>query len=392
MIDGLYPVIGSTSTIGFHNECKVDPPGVITGRSGSLGIVQFINKKYWPHNTALWVKDFKGRFPRYVYYYLQTLDLKRFNSGVGVPTLNRNDLDNLRINIHPFIAQRKIAAVLSAYDDLIENNTKRIKILEEMAQAIYREWFVEFRAPGVKLRKATEEEKEVTGKDQIPEGWEIYRYSDLLESYTGGDWGEEDPNEKHSESVIVIRGTDFASVQYGGKVAAPLRYITESSLIKRKLKEGDLIIENSVNAQSRCVGKNILISSQILRRLQNDAIAASFCKVFRPLNIFLSPLISLHMKELHESGSMAFYQHVATNGIGNFQATRFVEREAFVAPQEGTDLFNNLLGILNSIAKYSAILASTISNLSATSALMLPKLISGELDVSELDIQIKETA
>ena len=72
-----------------------------------------------------------------------------------------------------FPTQRRIASILSAYDDLIENNTRRIKLLEQMAQAIYREWFVEFRAPGVKLRKATSEEQKVTGKDRFPAGWEL---------------------------------------------------------------------------------------------------------------------------------------------------------------------------------------------------------------------------
>ena len=108
---GPYPVIGSTSTIGYHNDFKVEPPGVITGRSGSLGTVQYVTTRYWPHNTALWVKDFKGNHPRYVYYFIQTLNLEHFNSGVGVPTLNRNDLDTLEIKIHPEPIQRKIAEV-----------------------------------------------------------------------------------------------------------------------------------------------------------------------------------------------------------------------------------------------------------------------------------------
>ena len=81
MIKGEYPVIGSTTIIGYHNEYKVDSPGVITGRSGSLGFVQFVKKKYWPHNTSLWVKDFKGNDPKYVYYFLKVFGLERFNSG-----------------------------------------------------------------------------------------------------------------------------------------------------------------------------------------------------------------------------------------------------------------------------------------------------------------------
>lgn len=181
MIEGDYPVVGSTSIIGYHDEYKEKPPGVITGRSGSLGTVQYIKEKYWPHNTALWVKDFKGNQPRYVYYFLQTLNLGRFNSGAGVPTLNRNDLDTLEIGVHSLPIQRKIATILSAYDDLIENNNSRIKILEEMAQAIYREWFVNFRFRG------HEKVKMIKSKmGMIPEGWEVSSVQDTFEILGGG--------------------------------------------------------------------------------------------------------------------------------------------------------------------------------------------------------------
>ena len=142
--EGEYPVIAAAGIHGCHSEFKVNPPGVVTGRSGSLGEVVFVKCPYWPLNTTLWVKDFKENQPRYVYYFLKTLDLKRFNSGAGVPTLNRNHLDTLIVKIHDKQIQQKIAAILSAYDDLIENNLRRIKILGEMAQSFYREWFVKF--------------------------------------------------------------------------------------------------------------------------------------------------------------------------------------------------------------------------------------------------------
>jgi len=174
MIEGDYPVIGSITIIGYHNEYKVDPPGVITGRSGSLGFVQYIKKKYWPHNTSLWVKDFKGNQPKYVYYFLKVFGLERFNSGAGVPTLNRNDLDNYEIQIHEIETQQKIASILSVYDDLIENNTRRIKILEEMAQTIYKEWFVNFRFPGYEKVRFV---KSPLGK--IPEGWEVKKIGEI---------------------------------------------------------------------------------------------------------------------------------------------------------------------------------------------------------------------
>ncbi|HLO17388.1 MAG TPA: restriction endonuclease subunit S, partial [Anaerolineales bacterium] len=163
MKEGNYPVVGSTSIIGHHNEYKVEPPGVITGRSGSLGQVQYIDEPYWPHNTALWVRDFKGNHPKYVYYILKTLDLARFNAGAGVPTLNRNHLDELEISIHEPDNQRRISDILSAYDNLIENNIRRIRILEKMAYSIYHEWFG------------------IVGKESLPKGWELKSFSELVD-------------------------------------------------------------------------------------------------------------------------------------------------------------------------------------------------------------------
>lgn len=169
MKEGNIPVLGSSSTIGYHNEAKIGPPGVVTGRSGTLGFVQFIDKPYWPHNTALWVKDFKGNYPLYVYYKLKTLNLERFNGGASVPTLNRNVLNTLEIEIPDITTQQKIASILSAYDDLIENNRRRIALLEEAARLLYREWFVHFRFPGHEHTRFI---------DGLPEGWERVKLGD----------------------------------------------------------------------------------------------------------------------------------------------------------------------------------------------------------------------
>ena len=162
MLDGVVPVLGSKSIIGFHNEAKVEAPGVVTGRSGTLGLVQYSEQSFWPHNTALWVKDFKSNSPRFVYYKLQTLNLERFNGGVSVPTLNRNVLDTLPVKIPKRTLQDRIASILSTYDDLIENNQRRIQLLEQSAQLLYKEWFVHLRFPG---------HEHVTITDGVPEGW-----------------------------------------------------------------------------------------------------------------------------------------------------------------------------------------------------------------------------
>lgn len=171
-IDGEVPVYGSTSILGFHNVAKVKAPGVITGRSGTLGKFQYANADFWPHNTSLWVKDFKGNDPRFAYYLMHCLDFESFNSGGAVPTLNRNVLKAFIIDVPPLPTQQKIASILSAYDDLIENNLKRIKLLEEMAQITYEEWFVRLRFPG-------HESTPLNPETGLPVGWE----KDLLGKY-----------------------------------------------------------------------------------------------------------------------------------------------------------------------------------------------------------------
>ena len=173
---GEYPVITSTNIKAFHKEYKVEGPMVVTGRSGSLGKVQYIEGRCWPLNTSLYVKDYKGNFPRYVYYFLQMMHLEQYNAGVGVPTLNQNHLHSLKIKIHENKLQQKIASILSAYDRLIENNTRRIRLLEQMAENLYKEWFVRFRFP---------EHEKVEMINGLPKGWKIKRIADIGRIETG---------------------------------------------------------------------------------------------------------------------------------------------------------------------------------------------------------------
>ena len=90
--EGLYPVVYSNGILKFHNEFKAKAPGVITGRSGTIGKVIYVEKDYWPHNTSLWVTNFCGNNPKFIYYMYINLNLIRFSAGSGVPTLNRNDI------------------------------------------------------------------------------------------------------------------------------------------------------------------------------------------------------------------------------------------------------------------------------------------------------------
>ncbi len=171
---GEVPVYGSTSILGFHNVAKVKAPGVITGRSGTLGRFQYANQDFWPHNTSLWVKDFKNNNPKFAYYLMQCFDFEDFNSGGAVPTLNRNVLRSFKVDVPPLATQQRIAQTLSAYDDLIENNLRRIKLLEEMAQITYEEWFVRLKFP--------RHENAIFDKETgLPEGWKKVKLGEVCD-------------------------------------------------------------------------------------------------------------------------------------------------------------------------------------------------------------------
>ena len=124
---GNYPIVYSNGIKGTHNEYKATAPGVVMGRSGTIGKVTYIEQNYWPHNTSLWVTDFKDNIPKFIFYKLQNLNYAKFNSGSGVPTLNRNDVHIEKILLPPLPEQEKIAEILSCWDNGIEKLSALIK-------------------------------------------------------------------------------------------------------------------------------------------------------------------------------------------------------------------------------------------------------------------------
>ncbi len=143
-IKGDIPVIASTGIVGYHNEEKVQAPGVVIGRSGSIGGGQYITNNFWPLNTTLWVKDFKGHHPRFVYYLLKSIDFSQFNVGSGVPTLNRNHLSGVLVADTSYSYEKEVSNVIGILDDKINLNKKINQTLEQMSQTLFKSWFVDF--------------------------------------------------------------------------------------------------------------------------------------------------------------------------------------------------------------------------------------------------------
>ena len=329
--------------------------------------IESINKNY-----VFWLLQYLYHFGSMNKYHTQHTGVSRFQWTIFA----ENEMFDL-----PYIkTQKKIAATLSAYDDLIENNLRRIKILEEMAQNLYREWFVNFRFPGHENARFVD-----SPLGKIPERWEPVPVKDFLSKNIGGSWGKEEISGDYQSKVRVIRGTDFSRIKVGTFDTIPTRYIKPKELNNRMLEAGDLLIENSVNASSRCVGTPQIITQGILKRLGDPTICASFCKLYRPKTDKYTVFLYLHMNYLLEENKMNFYQNVAANGIGNFQSQRFLQDEMIIVPSKGAE-FDKLLSSIKPLL--TSLYAEKTDILRQTRDLLLPKLISGEVDVSELDIKM----
>lgn len=213
--DGVIPIMGSSGITGYHNEAKCVGAGVIVGRSGnSMGEVSFIDEDHWPLNTCLYVTDFKGNDPKYIYYLLKIVNFDQFNSGSAQKSLNRNA-------VYPFevyatknkTIQKNIGRTLSQLESKESLNTKTNQTLEEMAQTIFKSWFVDFEPVKTKMSgKQPEGIDEATTSffpdnlvesklGLIPEGWRLGTVKELCQLVQNGG------TPKRSESGYWTDGT-----------------------------------------------------------------------------------------------------------------------------------------------------------------------------------------
>jgi type I restriction enzyme S subunit len=186
-IKGNIPVYGSSGVVGYHNEPAVNTQGIIIGRKGNVGAVYFSSEPFYPIDTVYFIDSLKKDGDlKFFYYLLKTIDFKKVDINVGVPGLNRDTAHSLEVVIPEDInEQKRIADILSAFDDKIELNNKIIKTLEEMAQEVFKGWFIKFNFPvefevkNEKLKVKNLGYKDAGGKfvdselGKIPEGWEV---------------------------------------------------------------------------------------------------------------------------------------------------------------------------------------------------------------------------
>jgi type I restriction enzyme S subunit len=191
MVHGDIPVVGSNGIVGYHNISKSITPTITVGRSGTIGKVHYYNRETWVHNTAMYVSDFKGNCPLYLYYLLDNLDFENLKSSSVVPSLNRNYVYPMKV---PFCSdiqdQERIANCLSVIDQKIALNTRMNAELEAMAKQLYDYWFVQFDFPDENGNPYKSSGGKMvynsTLKREIPAGWEVSNYGNEFDVKLGG--------------------------------------------------------------------------------------------------------------------------------------------------------------------------------------------------------------
>jgi type I restriction enzyme S subunit len=238
---GTIPIVGSAGVHGYHDTARAKGPGVALGRSGaSFGKVSFVEEDYWPHNTTIFVTDFKGNEPVFIRYLLESLDFSSLNSGSAQQSLNRNYVYLVPAKKFPLPIQRRIAGILSAYDELIENSQRRIKILESMARALYREWFVHFRFPG---HESVPRLPSALG--DLPQGWEATDLAAVCDDDKGiqtGPFGSQLHEADYSDGgVPVVMPKDLIGFRIRTDSIAHIPEATADKLSRHRMKLGDIV-------------------------------------------------------------------------------------------------------------------------------------------------------
>lgn len=399
-IKGDIPVIASTGIVGYHNEEKVQAPGVVIGRSGSIGGGQYITNNFWPLNTTLWVKDFKGHHPRFVYYLLKSIDFSQFNVGSGVPTLNRNHLSGVLVADTSYSYEKEVSNVIGTLDDKINLNKKINQTLEQMSQTLFKSWFVDFdpvidnaldagnpipealqtraelrqkvrnsadfKPLPAEIRSLFPSEFEETEPGWLPKGWKHGNLNDVTKILSGFAFKSKDFGDE-GKSVIKIKNINIdktIDIDHTQKISD----IVAKDVKRFQLFDGDILMAMT----GATVGKFGILASknheeyylnQRVAKFETDKKAYLYCI-------------------LNQESTERFIINTAQGSAQpNISAKDILSIPLTLPSNEIITIFNTFVDPL-----FYRMIANTKVSLSLTELrdTLLPKLISGELSLEDL--------
>ena len=282
-------------------------------------------------------------------------------TGIGAGKFDLDFLQKLMIPIPSERERKSIVGFASSISEKIRCNAKVNDNLEQQAQAIFKEWFIE-----------NPENNE----------WSTGTFSELIKTTLNGDWGKEAPTGNTTEKVYCIRGADIPEVKAGNKGKMPTRYILPKNFVKKQLTAGDIVVEISGGSPTQSTGRCTAITQSLLDRYDSGMVCTNFCKAIKPKEGY-SLFIYYYWQYLYGKGIFFSYEN-GTTGIKNLDFSGFIETETIlIPPVDKVIAFDDYCKSI-----FNQIFANGKQNehLAVLRDTLLPKLMSGELDVSDIDL------
>lgn len=346
---------------------------VVVTISGNVGQVSYIpdNSQYAEYLCSQ--RQFRVTFDEskiyvpYLVYYLHSVEgqskILAFANQTGVPALSQplKNFRKIKIDLPSLAEQKKIAAILSALDEKIAINREINDNLQQQAQALFKKWFVD-------------------NPDAI--SWKKGNFSNLIEKTISGDWGKDSPSGNNTEMVYCIRGADIPEVRAGNKGKMPTRYILPKNYAAKQLVDGDIVVEISGGSPTQSTGRAAAVSNALLARYDKGMVCTNFCKALKPRAGY-SMYVYYYWQYLYDRNIFFSYEN-GTTGIKNLDINGFIETEPItIAPEDLVEKFDAVCQTV-----FSKIYANGMENeqLALVRDTLLPKLMSGEIDVSAVQL------
>ncbi|MEZ7137408.1 restriction endonuclease subunit S [Komagataeibacter sp. SM21] len=350
LVSAGYPVFGSNGPIGLTKAFNHEN-AVILGRVGAYcGSVEYCEGRFWASDNTIVVKPLDGFDAKYLYYSLKNQPLRSYAGGAAQPLITHGILKPIKAKYHGQGDQKRIANILSAYDDLIENNRRRIALLEEAARQLYKEWFVRFRFPGHEHVKII---------DGVPEGWEPTRLGNLVSTNSRSYSAKSIPEH--------LRYIDISAVNKGEiTLNSPISSEEAPGRARRIARHGDVIWSN--------VRPNLRAYALVMNPDEIDVFSTGF-------TVLSSAILPFSFLYLHTTTD-AFVNYLMNHTTGaSYPAVRpdDFERAEMIMPPE------NLLIAFHELCEPNfemmAVLRQQADQLAKARDLLIPKLMSGTLTV-----------
>jgi type I restriction enzyme S subunit len=352
--DKPYRVYGTNGPIGWYSAYLWPKPGIVVGRKGAYRGIHFSSQPFFVIDTAFYLRPIAEFDIKWAYYQLRAFDINKIDSGSAIPSTSREAFYEIPVSLPPLPTQHKIAAILSAYDDLIEVNTRRIALLEEMARGLYREWFVRFRFPGHEGVRMVESAVGV-----VPEGWEVTQLCEIADVNAA--------TIKKGSEPEKINYVDISSVSPGriDKIE-PMMFAEAPGRARRIVKHGD-IIWSTVRPNRR--------SYALILNPPPDMVVSTGFAVTTPTGV---PFSFLYQALTTDEFAGYLTNHATGSAYPAVNAGDF-ESVLIVVP------FKSLLDDFDKIASdmltQCQVLHEKNANLRRTRDLLLPRLVAGEVGV-----------